>query len=130
MPEVKLTKEQMKERFALALAGVGNDFVNVLKKTAPTDTGNLRNSIKYKVKGKVLEIRMPHYAVYVEYGTPPHIIRPKTAKALAWKGGNGMSFAKVVHHPGTQPQPFIRNAIRTQLKQIMINNFKKHVFGV
>lgn len=58
-------------------------------------------------------------APYLEFGTRPHIIRPKTAKALRWasggnatlagrpRGGAPVQFAKVVHHPGTKPYPFM-----------------------
>ena len=77
----------------------------------------------------------PH-TVFVVRGTKPHEIRPKNAKALRFfpsalmllgvgaqtgsrLGGptslSGMQagalkpiFAKVVHHPGTKPNPFIR----------------------
>lgn len=73
-------------------------------------------------------------ALYLEFGTEPHEIRPKNAKALAFprSGGRGvirkgqrktqfnfqgrvkitgLVFAKVVHHPGTDPRPFFRPAI-------------------
>lgn len=59
-------------------------------------------------------------AAYLEYGTKPHTITPKAAKALrfaASAGGTRLSgsprsgaavvFAKVVHHPGTKPYPFM-----------------------
>ncbi len=59
-------------------------------------------------------------ASYLEFGTKPHTITPKAAKALrfaASPGGARLSgaprkgaavvFAKVVHHPGTKPYPFM-----------------------
>ena len=48
----------------------------------------------------------------VNDGTKPHIIRPKNAKALAFKIGGRVVFAKVVHHPGTKAQPFLDRALR------------------
>lgn len=64
-------------------------------------------------------------APFLEFGTRAHIIKPVKAKVLAWAsgpaGGSGrrlsgatrkgysgpMSFAKIVHHPGTRPYPFM-----------------------
>lgn len=58
------------------------------------------------------------YAAYVELGTKPHVIRPRNRKVLAWPAGGArlsgsarrggkMAFARVVHHPGTKPYPFL-----------------------
>lgn len=52
------------------------------------------------------------YAVFVEFGTRPHDIRPKDKMALHWDtgfaGGKVGHFAKVVHHPGTPAFGFVR----------------------
>jgi hypothetical protein len=84
---------------------------------APVDTGRLRGSLKIQKK---LTFRGPTYTVYtnvkyapyVENGTPPHKIRPKTKKALKFKIGGRTVFAKVVNHPGTKPRPFLARAVR------------------
>ncbi len=58
------------------------------------------------------------YAATVELGSKPHIIRPKKAKVLAWggtrrlsgtlsKGSSPTHFARLVHHPGTKPYPYL-----------------------
>jgi hypothetical protein len=49
------------------------------------------------------------YATTVELGGPPHDIRPKTKKALAWPGGQHP--VRVVHHPGSRPIPHLRPAL-------------------
>jgi hypothetical protein len=57
-------------------------------------------------------------APYLEFGTKPHVIRPRTKAALSWTANRRLSgrartasgrrfFAKVVHHPGTKAQPFL-----------------------
>ena len=52
------------------------------------------------------------YAAAVEFGSKPHVIRPKNKEMLHWKGVNGEKFfAFKVNHPGTDPQPFMRPAI-------------------
>lgn len=84
---------------------------------APVDTGRLRASIKTK---RTLSIRGPQYTVYtnvnyapyVENGTRPHVIRPKTKKALRFKVGGSFVIVAKVNHPGTRPQPFLGRAVR------------------
>jgi hypothetical protein len=51
------------------------------------------------------------YAGFVEYGTRPHIIRAKNKPFLAWQVGGIWYRARVVHHPGTAPRPFLRPAV-------------------
>jgi hypothetical protein len=71
---------------------------------------------------------MPEYAFFIEFGTRPHIIRAVNAKALHWKNSSGGDvFAKVVHHPGTEPYPFIRNAINTKLRDIVYDNLQRQL---
>jgi hypothetical protein len=42
-----------------------------------------------------------HYAIYVNNGTHPHVIRAKNGKALRFMAGGGVVFARSVNHPGT-----------------------------
>lgn len=50
-------------------------------------------------------------APFIEYGTRPHTIRPRAARALAFDAGGGTVFATVVNHPGTRPSPVLENAL-------------------
>lgn len=50
------------------------------------------------------------YARFVADGTRPHTIRPRTARALRFQVGGKTVFAMRVNHPGTQPNPWFRNA--------------------
>jgi hypothetical protein len=67
------------------------------------------------------------YAATVEKGSRPHIIRPRNAKVLAWggprrltgrlrKGAQATNFARVVHHPGTKPYPYLIPGARKALR--------------
>jgi len=60
--------------------------------------------------------RAPH-AVFVNFGTRPHQIRPKNKKALRWASGNGFIFAKLVNHPGYRGDPYIVQAKDDALAQ-------------
>lgn len=122
-----MTEKEFDDAFNLALKGIGNDFVNELVRIAPVDTGNLRNRINYTVNGNKINITMPKYAFYVEFGTKPHDITPQTKKALHWKVGKKDVFAKKVRHPGTEPYPFIRTVINTKLRDIVYQNLKRQL---
>jgi len=51
-----------------------------------------------------------NYPVLLELGTPPHEIRSKGNYPLRNRK-TGQVFGKVVHHPGTQPHPWLRAAL-------------------
>ena len=50
------------------------------------------------------------YALFVEFGTKPHVIRARNRRVLA-NTRTGDVFGPVVHHPGTPAQPFLRPAL-------------------
>lgn len=67
-------------------------------------------------------------ARWLEFGTKPHIIRPKVAKVLAWggprrltgtlrEGASATHFAMVVHHPGSKPYPFMMPGARKAVEK-------------
>lgn len=106
------------------------------KQRVPRRTGHLGRSIvpgRVTDKIAVVEARTP-YASTVEFGSKPHIIKPKKAKVLAWGGDRRLSgalrrgakathFAKVVHHPGTRPYPYLVPAAKQAangLKDILV----------
>jgi len=74
------------------------------------------------------------------HNTPPHIIKAKPGKVLHWHKTKGRTqhnhphskemakdafFAKEVHHPGSRPNPFIRNTIKNQLQKIIIEEISR-----
>lgn len=123
---------------------VGSTTLKVLNRAralTPVDKGYLRSShtMSTKLRGAgnslaVGRIETPvKYATWVHDGTQPHIIRPKTAGALAFfwakagsrvivpKGKGGTYRTKdgvliigkgYVNHPGTKPRPFYTQALR------------------
>ena len=125
--EVSMTKTQYLKFLKNLKFGIANDLVNALVKRVAVDTGTLKNSIRADTSGTDVVINMAKYAPYVEWGTPPHIITPKNAKALHWKDGSKDVFAMKVRHPGTMPQPFIRPALREDLPKIVADNVRRHV---
>lgn len=82
----------------------------------------LRQSFFIRMENKlsgVLYNRQP-YAVYVHEGTRPHEIRPRDKKVLANRR-RGQFFGKLVHHPGTQANPFFARAVEKSKDAIQRN---------
>ena len=104
-----------------AIPAIANDLQTELKIKAPVDTARLRQSIKVIVTNKGLLISMVNYGLFVEFGTPPHVIKPKSKKALKF----GDTIVKKVNHPGTRPNPFIRTALKQKLPKIIEKNLRK-----
>lgn len=75
----------------------------------PTDTWVLKNSWRVRfdnLSGQL--VNTSKYAPFVHFGTKPHIIRIKNKKALSnWK----TLFGKVVNHPWTKANPFLKRAL-------------------
>lgn len=90
----------------------------VARQEAPKGrTGALRRSIKSEVRhsqdGSRVRLRADApYAKFVIHGTRPHIILPRVAKVLRFEVADRIVFAKRVHHPGTQPNPFGERALQ------------------
>jgi hypothetical protein len=53
--------------------------------------------------------RAPH-ALFVVFGTRPHVITPNKKKALRWVGPGGFVFAKKVNHPGYRGDDYMSEA--------------------
>lgn len=81
-----------------------------IKEQAPIKTGALRRSIRPRF-GQLKATIEPHvkYAIFVEEGTRPHIIRPVRKQALFWKGA--LHPVKSVRHPGTKKNPFFERGV-------------------
>lgn len=95
------------------------------KRNVPVKTGNLKKSIK--VKTRAFRNRMGFhayvfvdtgrkarfdgwYAHFIEFGTQPHEINPKTKKGLKIGG----QVVNTVQHPGSAAHPFMRPALDTK----------------
>jgi hypothetical protein len=87
----------------VVIAGEG-----IMKREAPVKKGTLRRSITSRVERGgdrgVIGTNL-NYARAVNDGSKPHIIRPKAAKALYWKGA--LHPVRSVNHPGNRPNDFV-----------------------
>jgi phage gpG-like protein len=87
------------------------------KQLCPRRTGRLARSITRQLeKHKAIIGSNVDYAPVVELGSKPHLIQPNKAGALWWAGAKHP--VKVVRHPGTRPQPYLRPALEDSVKEI------------
>lgn len=90
----------------------------------PVDSGDLRASARITTRARGATVsasvkvgnRVAWYAHLVEYGTRPHVIKPREPGGALQFGG---VTTKSVQHPGTRPQPFMRPAIDSSLPQVV-----------
>lgn len=79
------------------------------------DTGRYRSSISWRLgvdgRGLFAEIgsAVP-YARFLEEGTRPHVIVPRSKQALFWRGAQHP--VKRVNHPGTRAYRVLTRALR------------------
>lgn len=104
-----------------------------LKATAPEDAGLYKFEMKKEnatrqgniIKGRVYndstvytsDGREYSLGEILEYGTKPHLIRPVESNYLHFNVNGNDVFTKLVHHPGTMPQPHWQPVIdKTEIK--------------
>lgn len=90
--------------------------------TAPRSEGEANsnhymNNINYYHNSQTV-IAENNYSACIEYGTAPHIIEPNEREALAFNYNGEYIVRKKVHHPGTKPNPVMRNAAAKVQKEI------------
>jgi len=122
MARVRLDRAQLTRQLRGAsraeLETSARQVMNRAKVLAPVDTGRLRASIRIESR-RTFTFRTVYtvgsdveYAQAVHDGTRPHVIRPVRAKALRFKVGGRVVYAKLVNHPGTKGRPFLDRALR------------------
>jgi hypothetical protein len=129
--------EKVKEGIAYEVVKHSSNIATNAQRRCPYNHGILRASIRVKYPtgktGPYANAKGPRligvvdkmtalvgtgikYAAPVEFGSRPHIIRAKNVKYLHFKIKGKSIFTKVVHHPGTRPQPFLEPAARMEVQ--------------
>ena len=88
---------------------------------AHTKTGAMRQSLFARAIPKGREVghdlqRAPH-ALFVQFGTRPHVITPSKKKALRWPAGGAFAFATRVNHPGYRGDAYLARAADDAVRQ-------------
>jgi HK97 gp10 family phage protein len=119
-------------QFQRAMVASVVDIKQTAQDLVPVRTSQLRTSITEIVHDNPLmgtvSVGQP-YGKFVEFGTAPHVIVPRNAKALAFTVGGKLVFAKKVNHPGTKGKPFMQPAFE-QNRQNVLDYFQRAVDSV
>ena len=104
-------------RVALLVGAEAKRLAPVRKGGVGTPGGRLRASVTHEIakSGNLVVARVGSnvdYLLPVHEGSRPHIIVPKSKKALKWNKRGRARFARRVRHPGNKPNPFLRDALR------------------
>jgi hypothetical protein len=101
-----------------ALAATAEEVEEIVGNEAGkhTKSGALFRSVYLRRSGDGWEIghdlQVAPHALFVHWGTRPHVIRPKKKKALRWPAGGRFVFATKVAHPGYKGDPWLVRAAR------------------
>lgn len=115
-----------KQRLRLAVAEATDIVQDEAKQTHnfKTKSGKLEDSVKQRTEADgltgvvYLDTQEAPYARAVYFGSQPHTIIPRNRFALRWPTGDAFVFARIVHHPGTRPDPFLQRALEAKKSDI------------
>lgn len=133
--ERRLSADQFRATMRRGLAeGARVIKSGLIRRTPKGRTGRMRRGWHTRVAGDdaVIITNTEPYAGYVDQGTRPHLIVPRNAKALAFRIGNRMVFARSVHHPGTKPQNIVSRTLsedRSRFEAAMRNAMGRFLEG-
>lgn len=110
-------KIELEKRIRRLLVNACSIVERKAKQIVHRRSGELARSITHEIEGKVGRIgtNLP-YGPWVELGTRPHEIRPKTKQALFWVDLEHP--VKVVLHPGAKAYPYLRPALHQSKNDI------------
>lgn len=103
------------------MQSLGRRMVFIAKREVGVDTKATQTSIMSRILRApgacVLEVEATSQAaLYHHEGTRPHAILPRRARALRFKQGGRVVYARRVFHPGTRPNPYLMTALREVLQ--------------
>ena len=118
--DIKILADKISSEILPRLVKKAADYAYALMSAkAPVRTGRLLGSIREQIRGLEATVGPTVlYAMYVEYGTRPHEIRPVFASVLRFEVEGKVVFTQVVHHPGTRAQPFVRETAEMTREKI------------
>ena len=122
--EITNLNDKTKDNVQKVLNNTGFKIETKAKGNVPVDTGHLRRGITTKIGDMEVIVHTSNikYARGVEFGTRPHLIKPKNKKALYWKGAKHP--VKTVNHPGSKAKPYLIPAFESE-KDNLIKDLKE-----
>ena len=128
MPLDQLRRE-LERKAAVTGRNTASDVESRLRRTSPTDTGNMRQRTRATAKttrtGSIIDIIVDtDYAHILRSGQRPHVITPRNpGGVLAFEVAGQTVFARRVNHPGAQGNSWWDDVIR-DIPDIMARNWR------
>lgn len=102
---------------------LGNRLERLAKRDVGVKSGALRASIgshmTLEATGLVMYVGSSNRVALMHHeGTRPHIILPRTARALRFESHGKIIYAKKVNHPGTKANPYLS----ANLARVVLSN--------
>lgn len=110
---------EITEAIKKSVLTISKEAKSNLANNGSVDTGHLRRSIATKVKATEGEVHTSNlkYAIYVEEGTRPHVIKAKKKKYLYWEGAKHP--VRQVKHPGSKEKPYLVPAFNKETPEFI-----------
>ena len=114
-------QEKIKQAVTKSTLSIERQAKQNLTANGSVKTGHLRKSIQGQANGLtgIVHTSNVKYAPWVEKGTRPHTIRPKSKKFLYWRGASHP--VKIVHHPGGAKKPYLIPAFEQEKPKFLQN---------
>jgi hypothetical protein len=93
----------------------GRRFVSIAQRLAPKRSGKFAAGIRFRTTagtnsvGLTASVPQP-LGDWIIKGTPPHVISGRPYLSFFWERAGRRVVFRSVNHPGTKPNPFIRDA--------------------
>ena len=122
----KVNEKDMRKAIRKSCLSIKKGAIQNLTRNGSVNTGHLRRSLSFKatMTEGIVHTSNLKYARFVEEGTRPHVIKPKSKKMLYWKGASHP--VKQVNHPGSRAKPYLIPAFEDE-KPKFINNLKEAI---
>lgn len=97
-------KQTLDDTVQDGLRKLGNRVLLKCSESTDFQGTRLKNSVRFKKLSKytIRTHTALNHASFLNDGTPPHVIKPRRAKALRFVVDGAVRFAGKVNHPGTQ----------------------------
>jgi HK97 gp10 family phage protein len=114
-------KRNVKNALKKTAQRIERDAKENLTNNGSVKTGRLRSSITHvKVDDYLWQAGTNvKYGKYVEFGTSPHKITPRSKKALAFTKNGKKVVVKSVMHPGSKAKPFLLPAAEENRRRLV-----------
>lgn len=83
--------------------------------------GSVNKKVAYRTarSGGGFNYHAPFYAHFVEFGTKPHLIKPRHGKRLFFAVASKVVSVPMVKHPGAAPRPFLGPAFNAKWRDAL-----------